>query len=103
MIKLLRVPVISIENYGYTEEYTVSSSATSIDITSIEAVELYDKHTGRTVNKYMVLHSGMPYNKCRKCAFAIDRKDRIAGVCSISNCRNTDRIFVSTDNLLEEL
>lgn len=103
MSKILRVPVISIENYGYTEEYMVSSSTTSIDITSIDAVEFYDKLTGRTVNKHMVLHSGMPYNKCRKCAFAIDRKDRIAGVCSVSNCHNTDRIFVSTDNLLEEI
>lgn len=103
---ILRIPAVEIFVMGTDKgkEYTLSSTVSSIDLYDITIMEIYDEHTGRTINRYIVSESCERYRKCEKCAFSIYNKDRISGVCTRSiSCRGNDLIFLPADKLLEDI
>ena len=107
MYKKLRIPAVEVLVMGTDnkKEYMLSSTASSIDIRSITAMEIYDERTGSTINRYIVSVARDPYYQCKGCAFGIDNEGRISGVCTrcVGSCRYNDLIFLSVDNVLEGL
>ena len=107
MYKKLRIPAVEVLVMGTDnkKEYMLSSTASSIDIKSITAMEIYDERTGSTINRYITSRSCDPRSKCEKCAFSIYKEDRISGVCTrcVGSCKYNDLIFLSVDNVLEGL
>jgi hypothetical protein len=106
MGRILRIPAVavSVTSTDNRKEYMLSSEASLIDINDITIMEIYDEHTGITINKYITSRSCDHYSKCEECAFCIYKKDRISGVCTRSRvCRGNDLIFLSADKLLEGL